>query len=50
MPANIITINNVSEFYVGDSRMPALLECLKEIGFPENKEAQQLIKELEGAK
>ncbi len=27
MPANIITINGVSEFYVVDSKMPDFLNC-----------------------
>ena len=46
MPANIISINNVSEFYVGDSKMPDLIAFLKDKGFPENKEAKELIDEL----
>jgi len=46
MPANIITINRVAEFYVGDSKMPDLIKFLKEKGFPENKEAKELIKEV----
>lgn len=45
MPVNIITINGVSEFYVGDSKMPDFLKWLKENGFPENKEAKELLKE-----
>ena len=47
MPANIIKINNVSEFYVGDSKMPALIKFLKDNGFPENEEAQTLLKEVD---
>ena len=45
MPANIITINGVSEFYVGDSKMPAFLKWLKDNGFPQNKEATEILKE-----
>ncbi len=45
MPANIIKINGVSEFYVGDSKMPKLLKWLKRHGFPENKDAEILLKE-----
>ena len=44
MPANIISINNVSEFYVGDSKMPDLIAFLADKGFPQNKEAKELIK------
>ena len=47
MPANIITINGVSEFYVGDSKMPDFLTWLKENGFPENREAEEILKEVE---
>ncbi len=45
MPANIVTINGVSKFYVGDSKMPELLKWLKENGFPENNAAKNIIKE-----
>ena len=45
MPGNIITINGVSEFYVGDSKMPALIKHLKDNGFPHNKQAKAIIKE-----
>ena len=45
MPANIIKINDTSEFYVGDSKMPDLLKWLKENGSPENKEAKAILKE-----
>jgi len=48
MPANIISINSVSEFYVGDSKMPDLIAFLADKGFPQNKEAKELI-EAEGA-
>ena len=48
MPANIISINNVSEFYVGDSKMPDLIAFLADKGFPQNKEAKELV-EAEGA-
>jgi len=44
MPANIVTINGVSEFYVGDSKMPKFLKWLKKHGFPENKEAEVLLR------
>ena len=44
MPANIITINNWAEFYIGDSQMNELARWLGEHGFPENKEARQLLK------
>ena len=47
MPANIISINNVSEFCVGDSKMPYLIAFLAGNGFPKNKEAKELINELE---
>ena len=47
MPANIITINNVSEFYVGDSKMRGLLRWLKEHGFPQNDAATEILKEIE---
>ncbi len=43
--ANTITINGVSEFYVGDSRMPDFLRWLEENGFPLNKEAEAILKE-----
>ena len=46
MPANIIKINGVSEFYVGDSKMPDLLKFLKAKGFPENKEAKALLEKV----
>ncbi|KKN75005.1 hypothetical protein LCGC14_0385070 [marine sediment metagenome] len=46
MPANIITINGVSEFYVGDSKMPKFIRWLKRHGFPENKEAKALLEEV----
>ena len=46
MPANIIRINNVSEFYVGDSKMQSLLKWLKENGFPENDAATKILKEI----
>ena len=45
MPANIIKINDASESYVGDSKMPDLLKWLKENGSPENKEAKAILKE-----
>ena len=45
MPGNIITINRVSEFYVGDSKMPCLIRFLAENGFPENKEAKETVRE-----
>ena len=48
MPANIISINNASEFYVGDSKMPDLIAFLADKGFPQNKEAKELVK-AEGA-
>ncbi len=47
MPANIITINGVSEFYVGDSKMPLFLRWLRKHGFPQNKEAEKILKEVE---
>lgn len=46
MPGNIIAINGVSEFYVGDSKMPALIKYLKDNGFPHNKAAKEIIKEV----
>lgn len=46
MPANIIKINDASEFYVGDSKMPDLIKFLKDKGFPENEEAKVLLKEV----
>ena len=46
MPANIITINGVSEFYVGDSKMQSFLKWLRENGFPQNKEAKAILKEI----
>ena len=44
MPANIIKINEVIEFYVGDSKMPELMELLCKKGYPQNKEAQKFVK------
>ncbi len=46
MPGNTITINGVSKFYVGDSKMPELIKYLDKEGFPENKEAKEIIKEV----
>ena len=46
MPANIIQINGVSEFYVGDSKMNDLLIFLRDNGHPENKEAEEILKEI----
>jgi len=45
MPANIILINGVSEFYVGDSKMPELVNWLRKKAFPQNKGAKLLLKE-----
>lgn len=50
MPANIISINNWAEFYVGDSQMPKLAKWLKEHGFPENKEANDFLEEAQSNK
>ena len=36
MPANIITINNVFEYNVPDSKMEAFLEWLEENAYPTN--------------
>ena len=40
MPGNIIQINGAREleWYVGDSKMEELIECLNEIGFPTNED------------
>ena len=46
MPGNIIQINGVSEFYVGDSKMNDLLIFLRDHGHPENKEAKDILKQL----
>ena len=45
MPGNTTLINNVIEYYVGDSKMDELMEYLKEKGYPLNKEAKKLNKE-----
>jgi len=37
MPGNIISINDSIEYYVGDSKMPALMKWLKENGHIERK-------------
>ena len=37
MPGNIITINGVEEWYVGDSKMEQLLALLNKIGKKEKK-------------
>ena len=47
MPANIVTINGVSEFNVVDSKMTEFLEWLEKNGFPQNKEAEEILKEVE---
>ena len=44
MPANIVKINEVIEFYVGDSKMPELMKFLCEKGYPQNKEAVKYVK------
>lgn len=41
MPGNIITINGVTEYYVGDSKMPGLIEYLDKFGYKEEKKAGQ---------
>ena len=46
MPGNTIIINGASRFYVGDSKMPKLIKYLDRKGFPENKEAGEIIKEV----
>lgn len=37
MPGNIISINDSIEYYVGDSKMPKVIQCLKENGFKEKR-------------
>ena len=37
MPANIITINDWKQYYVGDSKMDELLNWLNKNGFEEKK-------------
>ena len=37
MPGNIISINESIEYYVGDSKMPKLMECLKENGIKQKR-------------
>jgi len=37
MPGNLITINGVIEYYVGDSKMEKVIECLKENGVKQRK-------------
>lgn len=40
MPGNIVTINNSKElqWYVGDSKMPEVIDCLNKVGIPEKEE------------
>jgi len=46
VPANIIKINGGSEFYVGDSKMQDFLKWLRDNGFPQNKKAKAMFKEM----
>ena len=41
MPGNTIKINDVYEWYVGDSKMPLLMKWLKRNGIKQNKEVKK---------
>jgi len=37
MPGNIVSINDSIEYYVGDSKMEKVIECLKTNGVKQKK-------------
>lgn len=41
MPGNIITINDSIDYYVGDGKMPKVIQCLKENGRKLRKEKRR---------
>lgn len=50
MPGNIITINGVIEYYVGDSKMDRLIEYLDKYGTKQKEKPERELKEKKGVK